>query len=97
MTLATLVGVVLQKQSILASFRAAERRSIYGPLDAAAGYQAILRSLGHAAIVFGLGLGLTILARKRPQLAGSAALIVMTADLATANARLILTVPQSVV
>ena len=66
MTLATLVGVVLQKQSILASFRAAERRSIYGPLDAAAGYQAILRSLGHAAIVFGLGLGLTILARKHP-------------------------------
>ena len=56
----------------------------------------IVRSLGQAAIVFGLGLVLTIVARKRPHLAGAVALIVMTADLAAANARYVLTVPQSV-
>ena len=58
-----------------------------GPLDPDGGYQVIVRSLGQAAIVFGLGLLLTIVARKRPHLAGSVALIVMTADLAAANAR----------
>ena len=56
----------------------------------------IVRSLGQAAIVFGLGLVSVILARRRPQLAGSIAVIVMTADLAAANSRFVLTVPQSV-
>ena len=36
------------------------------------------------------------MARRRPHLAGSAAVIVMTADLAAANARYVLTVPQAV-
>ena len=56
----------------------------------------IIRSLAQAAIVFGLGVLLTVVARKRPYLAGSAAVIVMTADLAAANARHVLTVPQAV-
>ncbi len=47
-------------------------------------------------IVFGLGFLLTILARRRALLAGSTALIVMTADLAAANSRYVLTVPQAV-
>ena len=94
--LAALAGVVFQREPILASFRASKSPSMFGPFDAAAGYRAIIRSLGQAAIVFGLGLVLTVLARRRPRLAGSAALIVMTADLAAANSRYILTVPQSV-
>ena len=36
-----------------------------------------------------------LLARRRPDLAGAAAVIIMTADLAAANARYVLTVPQS--
>ena len=95
-TLVTLGAVLWQREPILASFRGADSHSIYGPFNAAAGYRSILLSLSHAATVFGLGLGLVLLARKRPHLAGSAALIVMTADLATGNARHILTVPQSV-
>ena len=77
-------------------FATIESQSMMGPFDPDGGYQVIIRSLGQAAIVFGLGLVLTIVARKRPHLAGSAALIVMTADLAAANARYVLTVPQSV-
>ena len=56
----------------------------------------MIRGLGQAVIVLGLGLILTIIARRRPILAGSAAVILMTTDLAAANARYVLTVPQSV-
>ena len=65
-TLTTLAGVVLQKEPILASFRGTNSPTLFGPLEPAAAYQAILRSLGQAAIVIGLGLGLTILARNAP-------------------------------
>ena len=65
----------------------------FSPIGA---YEEILRSLAQAAIVFGAGFVLTVVARKRPWLAGAAALILMTADLASANARYVLTVPQSV-
>ncbi len=95
LTLAALAGVLLQREPILASFRALTYSSMFGPFNADAGYRATLRGLGQATIVFGLGSVLTLLARNRPGLAGSAALIVMTADLATANARFIFTVPQT--
>jgi hypothetical protein len=96
LTLAVLAGVIWERDLILASFRTFKSQSMLGPLDPDGGYQALIRSLGQAAIVFGLGVLLTIVARKRPYLAGSAAVIVMTADLATANARHVLTVPQAV-
>ena len=96
LTLAVLAGVIWERDMILASFRTLKSQSMMGPLDPLGGYQMLLRSLGQAAIVFGLGLLLTIVARKRPHLAGSVAVIVMTADLATANARHVLTVPQAV-
>jgi Bacterial membrane protein YfhO len=95
LTLATLAGVIWERHAILASFRALESRSMMGPLNPDGGYQIIIKSLGQAAIVFGLGLLVTIVARKRPFLAGSAAVIVMTADLAAANTRHVLTVPQA--
>ena len=95
LTLATLAGVVWERHTILASFRAVESRSMMGPLNPERSYELIIRSLGQAAIVFGLGLVLTIVARRRPYLAGSAAVILMTADLAEANARHVLTVPQA--
>jgi hypothetical protein len=94
LTLAALAGVMFQRQTILASFRTLKGSSTFGPFEASAGYRAILHSLGQAALVFGLGLLLTILARRRPLLAGAATLILMTADLAAANARYVLTVPQ---
>jgi hypothetical protein len=95
LTLAVLVGVIWKQEMILASFRTFNSQSILGPFDPLGGYQSLIRSLGHAAIVFGLGLVLTIVARKRPYLAGSVAVIVMTADLAAANARHVITVPQA--
>jgi hypothetical protein len=91
-----LAGVLYEREAILASFRLIQSRSLFGPFDPSGGYEAILRSLGQAAIVFGLGFVLVFVARTRPSLAGSAAVIIMTADLMAANARFIVTVPQSV-
>jgi hypothetical protein len=95
-TLASLAGVACAREPIVALFRAAAIPSMLGPLDPAAGYRAILQSLAQAAIVFGLGLALTWLARSRPRFAGCAAVIALAADLAAANARHVVTVPQAV-
>ena len=96
LTVAALAGVGFQREPILATLRALKSPTLFGPFDAAAGYRAIVRGLGQAAIVFGLGLWLTRLAQRTPRLAGPAALILMSADLALANSRYVLTVPQSV-
>ncbi len=95
-TLLALAVTGFRRESILASFRDLQTFSFFGPLDAVAGYQAIIRCMGQAAIVFGLGLVLTIVAGKHHTLAGSIALILTTADLAAANSRFVLMVPQSV-
>jgi hypothetical protein len=96
LTLATLALAAALHEPILAWLRSLNMSSSFGPFEAVAAYRAIFRSLGHALIVAGLGLILTILARKRPILACSTALILTTTDLAVANARFVLTVPQSV-
>ena len=95
LTLLALAVVVLRREPILATFRGSTTLSPFGPLDVVAAYRAIIRSLVQAAIVFGLGSLLTITAPKQPAWAGSMALILMTADLAVANSRYVLTVPQS--
>ncbi len=96
LTVAAMTLVVVNRDTILASFEKSRGQSIMGPLDPDGGYQVIIRSMAQAVIVFGLGFVLTIVARRRPHLAGSVALIVMTADLAAANAGFVLTVPQAV-
>ncbi len=94
LSLVLLAGVLLEQETILAAFRRTSNRSLFGPFSPEGGYHAIVRGLGQAALVFGLGLALTLLAKRRPNLAGAAAVIVMTCDLASANARYVLTVPQ---
>jgi Bacterial membrane protein YfhO len=94
-SLTALAAVVYERETILASFGSLEGGSLFGPFDSEGAYQAILRSLRQATIVFGLGAVLVLVARRRPDLAGAAAVIIMTTDLAAANARFVLTVPQS--
>jgi len=96
LTLAVLTGVVIERGPIVAFFGTLKSGSLFGAFSAEQGYRAIVRSLGQAAIVFGLGFVLVQLAHRRPVLAGTVALIAMTADLASANARYVLTVPQPV-
>ena len=94
-SLCVLAGVALKRQPILAAFNLFESTSASGPLDAAKAFQAILRSQIHCILVLGAGLLMIVLAAKRPGIAGAAALIVMTLDLAAANSQYVMTVEQS--
>jgi hypothetical protein len=88
--------VWIARPAILTVFRTAVIASNFGPFDADGGFRAIVRGLGHASIVLGLGRVIVSMVRTRPQLAGSCALLLLTADLTAANTRCVLTVPQAV-
>jgi hypothetical protein len=90
-----LAGVLIGEHSILTAFRSYVRTSEFGPFNAAKAYEAIVRSLVHGLLVLGLALVPVILAPRRPQTAGAAALILTALDLAVANSRSVMTVPQS--
>ena len=94
-TVVVLAGVLIGRDPILAKFRASTWVSLYGPFDPDGAYVAMVRGLGHAAVVLGLGLAAIRLAGRRPMLAGALVLGVATADLAVANRHYVLTVPQS--
>jgi Bacterial membrane protein YfhO len=94
-TSAALAVVVFRKEPILASFRGLTSPLDFGPFEPLAGYRAIARGLVHSIIVFGLGYLVSVLAPRRARLAGAAAVVLMTTDLAAANAHLMSTVPQA--
>jgi hypothetical protein len=95
LTAATLAAVIVQRETILATFRGLKSPLELGPFDARAGYRTIVRGLVHSIFVLTSGLFLTMLAPRRTGLASAAVLALMTADLAAANARYVVTVPQS--
>jgi hypothetical protein len=95
LSLAVLAGVWIARPAILTVFRAAMINSTLGPFDADGGFRALVRALAHASIVLGLGLLVVYKVRSSPQWAGRCALLLVTADLAAANAPSVLTVPQT--
>jgi hypothetical protein len=66
----------------------------FGPADATAAWAETQRSCAHGAIIFAAALVLARWAPRRPNGAGTLALLVLAVDLAIANSRLIWTVPQ---
>jgi hypothetical protein len=95
-SLAALAVVWIERSAIRNVFRHPAVPSMFGPLDADGAFRALCRSLIHASVVAGCGLALLRLTRTRPRWAGALAVIVATADLAAANARYVVTVPQAV-
>jgi hypothetical protein len=94
-----LASALALRPRILAVFevgRAGQAGSIFGPLDAAGSANVLLRALAHGTVVLLIALAIALTARRRPRLAGSLALIVLTADLAVANSELVLSLPQAV-
>jgi hypothetical protein len=89
-----LAAVCWYQQPIKYALEAARPDSSFGPFHADRAYRDIVRSLLHAVVVLGFGLVAVDLLRKRPVLAGSLVLLVTAADLAMANARFVVTVPQ---
>jgi hypothetical protein len=68
---------------------------MFGPADAGGAWFETERALGHGAIGFAAVLALAQWAPRRPRSAAAMALLLLTADLASANSRLIATVPQA--
>jgi Bacterial membrane protein YfhO len=99
-----LAAVTLQRPAIVAALRASPASTLKLPLGAfepEGAYEELRRSLAHGSIVLAIALGLLAWpwpwrgAPRRPAFLAALALAVTTADLAAANARLVLTVPQS--
>jgi hypothetical protein len=74
---------------------AAVSHVIFGPLDGTGSTMAIRESLAHGALGLVTGLAAVAWCRKHPVIAGRFALLVLTLDLAWANARQVHTIPQS--
>jgi hypothetical protein len=70
--------------------------SLFGPLNVPGSVHDLQVALAHGTVIFALVLPIILTARRRPRLAGALAIVVLTADLALANAKLVLTLPQSV-
>jgi hypothetical protein len=73
----------------------ASSHGIFGPLHAAGAVRETLWGLFHGAIALALSGLVVVWSHRRPMLSGIAALVILTADLATANARLVIATPQS--
>jgi hypothetical protein len=69
--------------------------TLFGPADGAGAWAETERALAHGAIVFAAVLALAHWAPRHPRAAAALALLLLAADLAVANARLIWTVPQA--
>jgi hypothetical protein len=95
-SLGVLAIVLAEREAILKAFQAGKAGSAFGPLDAPAAFTELVRSLVHGAVMLAVALVLIPMARRRPGLAGSIALLGISADLAVANARYVITVPQSI-
>ncbi len=95
LSLGLLSIVLIQRQPILNALAANKVGSSFGPLDPLAGYHALVRALVHGAVLLALALILIPLARSRRALAGWVVLVVVAADLAVANTRYVITVPQA--
>lgn len=97
-SIAALVGLAIFGGRILVRFQAessALRGSPFGPFDPRGAFAELSRALVQGAGVAAAALVLVLRARCRPRLAGALALVLITADLLLANARLVRTVPQS--
>jgi hypothetical protein len=97
-SLACLLMATWAHPAIVAALRAraaALPATMFGPLDAEKGYDALRAGLAHGSVVQVVAIGLVRVAGCRHRALVPLALAVMTADLAVANARLVLTVPQS--
>jgi hypothetical protein len=83
------------RRAFLAVLGATNIVSIYGPSDSNGAYESLARGLFQGSVVLALGLLAFRMAAGRPRTAGLLVLLVSTADLALANRRFVLTVPQS--
>jgi hypothetical protein len=95
----TVAGVVLaigaeRFEASIAAHPMATQGGTFGPIRPDAARWEAARALVHAAVVMTLMLVIAPLAVRRPKPAAALILVTLTADLAVANSRFVLTVPQ---
>jgi hypothetical protein len=96
-SLAALIALIVQHDQIMAFLRAsslANGSPLFGPFDFQGAWNDTARALVQTAVVFAIGLALAVRGPRRTLAASLIALTVMTGDLALANARYVLTLPQ---
>jgi hypothetical protein len=97
LTLAALAVSAIFRGAFLAWLDAQPLASVFGPFDARGALVELQLSLSQSALVLAIALVLILrLASRLPVVAAALALAVSSADLAVANARVVTTVPQSV-
>jgi hypothetical protein len=99
-SLIALAAVTWDHRAIVAALRARDATipvTVFGPLDVEGAYDALRRSLAQGSIVFAAALVLVRMVRhgRGGVLASALAPVALAADLAMANAPLVLTVPQA--
>ncbi len=95
MTLAAATADSARIVSWIAETSSDAGRSAFGPIRPDLAFGELRRALVHGGLALGGALAVLLLARRRPREAGVLALVLVTADLAVANARFIQTVPQA--
>jgi Bacterial membrane protein YfhO len=95
LTVAALLSSLICRSSVVDWLGRQVVVSAFGPLDAAGAFHAMVIGLLHGAAVLTAVLVVALQGGRRPGLAAVAALAILTLDLAVANARYVLTLPQS--
>lgn len=94
-SLVVLAGVLVYQTTIVGEFEEAKQLSIVGKLDIPGAVLDLKLAFLQSSVILGASGWLLLLARRRADLAGILALLVLTVDLGLANSELIQTVPQS--
>jgi hypothetical protein len=97
LSVCTLIGAIAGQPTIIAALRHAAKgapASPFGPVDPAAAYRQLCLALVQGSVVLAAGVVFARWARRAAGLAGALAVLVTVADLAVANARFVITVPQ---
>ncbi len=95
LTLAALLAVVAARGAIVARWDAIHMTSFFGPFDAKGAVDDIEIALIQGGAALAISAWLVKLARRRPELAGVLAVVVVAVDLGLANASMVRSVPQS--
>jgi hypothetical protein len=91
---AGLAVVVCFRSIILGSLQHHTSSSLFGPFEPIEAYRTIVASIAQSFVVLALGFAFAWGTRRHPQWMGSAVVILLTADLAVANSRYVITLPQ---
>ncbi|MGP0066602.1 MAG: hypothetical protein ACLQGP_23810 [Isosphaeraceae bacterium] len=90
-----LLGVASQRDRLVAAIAARQfTHAVFGPLDPTGAVGELLRGLAHGAIALTLSFVVLAGSARRPRPAGLAAVALLAADLALANAPLVIAIPH---